>query len=126
MLERFPYLKISDVEIGEDVPELAVRVMKVGHPRIIRTRTGKKTQLTEVLLGDETGTTILTLWGFREAEDLAAGKIIKITDGWAKEWQGKMQLTLGRSGKMEEVPDDGTIPSTREIIEENKEDKHIK
>ena len=119
-------MKISDVEIGEDVPELTVRVMKVGASRIIRTRTGRKTQLTEVLLGDETGTTILTLWGFREAEDLAAGKIIKITDGWAKEWQGKMQLTLGRSGKMEEVPDDDTIPSTREIIEQNKEDKHIK
>lgn len=82
---------------------------------MINTRTGRKTQLTEVLVADGTGSTILSLWGFGEGSDLSAGKVIKIVDGWAKEWRGKVQLSLGRSGKYEILVDDGSVPSISEI-----------
>ncbi|MCF2136066.1 MAG: hypothetical protein K9W43_02400 [Candidatus Thorarchaeota archaeon] len=107
---------MSDVEIGKNVEELTVRIISVAPPRMMSTRSGRKTQLTEVLVGDETGTAILSLWGFGEANNLSAGKVIKITNGWAKEWQGKMQLSLGRSGKLEEVPDDGTLPEITALL----------
>ncbi|MHA2083923.1 MAG: hypothetical protein ACXABD_09225 [Candidatus Thorarchaeota archaeon] len=109
-------LKLSDVEIGKNVSDLMVRVISVAPPRIIKTKSGRKTQLREVLVADETGTSILSLWGFGEAEGLSAGKIIKIQDGWAKEWQGKIQLSLGRSGSYVEVPDDGSFPAVTELI----------
>ncbi|MHA1903076.1 MAG: hypothetical protein ACXADL_00750 [Candidatus Thorarchaeota archaeon] len=109
-------MKLSDVEIGKNVSDLLVRVISVAPPRIIKTKSGRKTQLREVLVADETGTSILSLWGFGEAEGLSAGKIIKIQDGWAKEWQGKIQLSLGRSGSYVEVPDDGTFPPVTELI----------
>ena len=109
-------MKIKDVEIGKNVDEIVVRVMSVGPPRMIRTRSGRKTQLTEVLVGDETGTAILSLWGFGEADSLSAGMVIKLTNVWAKEWQGKMQLSLGRSGKLEEIPDDGSLPEITELL----------
>ncbi|MHA1859035.1 MAG: hypothetical protein ACTSUU_06275 [Candidatus Thorarchaeota archaeon] len=111
----FP-VKIADVEIGKNVPELVVRVISVAPPRMISTRSGRKTQLTEVLVGDETGTAVLSLWGFGGASRLSAGKVIRITDGWAKEWQGKMQLSLGRSGRLEEVKDTGEIPEITELL----------
>jgi len=111
----FP-VKIADVEIGKNVPEIVVRVISVAPPRMISTRSGRKTQLTEVLVGDETGTAVLSLWGFGSASSLSAGKVIRIIDGWAKEWQGKMQLSLGRSGRLEEVNDTGEIPEITELL----------
>jgi len=110
-------LKIAEVEAGKNVTELTVRVLSVAPPRIITTRGGRKTQLTEVLIADEPGTTvILSLWGFGESAGLSAGKVIRITDGWAKEWMGKVQLSLGRSGHYEEIPDDNSIPPITELV----------
>lgn len=71
--------------------------------------------LKEVLIADDSGTAILSLWGFNVGTDLSAGKVIKIEDGWAKEWQGKVQLSLGRSGKYELLEDDGSVPSITEL-----------
>ena len=110
-------MKLVEVEAGKNVTELIVRVLSVAPPRIITTRGGRKTQLTEVLIADEPGATvILSLWGFGEGSGLSAGKVIKITDGWAKEWRGKVQLSLGRSGHYEEIPDDDSIPPSSELV----------
>jgi ssDNA-binding replication factor A large subunit len=108
-------LKINEVEVGKNVADLVVRVWSVGPARMIATRTGRKTQLTEVLVVDETGTAVLSLWGFGAGEDLRVGQVIRITDGWAKEWQGKIQLSLGRSGRFEVVSDDGSLPQISEL-----------
>jgi len=108
-------LKLSEVEPGKNVTDLVVRIVSVAPPKMISTRTGRKTQLTEVLVADETGSTILSLWGFGEGSDLSAGKVIKINDGWAKEWRGNVQLSLGRSGTYEILVDDGSVPSISEL-----------
>jgi ssDNA-binding replication factor A large subunit len=104
-------LKLKDLEADKNISDLLVRVVSVAPARIISTRAGRKTQLTEVLVADETGTAVFSLWGFGEGASVSAGKVIRITNGWAKEWQGKIQLSLGRSGTFEEVPDDGSLPS---------------
>jgi len=108
-------LKISEVEPGKNVTDLIVRIISVAPPRIVQTRAGRKTMLKEVLIADDSGSSILSLWGFNEGADLSAGKVIKIEDGWAKEWQGKVQLSLGRSGKYEILEDDGSVPSISQL-----------
>ncbi|MHA1964597.1 MAG: hypothetical protein ACW97G_08450 [Candidatus Thorarchaeota archaeon] len=108
-------MKLSEVEPGKNVTELVVRIVSVAPPKMVSTRSGRKTQLTEVLIADDTGSTILSLWGFGEGSDLSAGKVIKIEDGWAKEWRGKVQLSLGRSGKYEVLVDDDSVPSISEL-----------
>ncbi|MFX1578866.1 MAG: hypothetical protein ACFFBJ_04410 [Promethearchaeota archaeon] len=108
-------MKLSEVEPGKNITELIVRIVSVAPPKMVSTRSGRKTQLTEVLVADDTGSTILSLWGFGEGSDLSAGKVIKITDGWAKEWRGNVQLSLGRSGKYEILTDDGSVPSISEL-----------
>jgi ssDNA-binding replication factor A large subunit len=108
-------MKLKEVEAGKNVTELLVRVVSVAPPRMVKTRSGRKTRLTEVLVADESATTILSLWGFSEGEGISAGMVIKITDGWAKEWQGKVQLSLGRSGKWEAIDDDGSLPEINEL-----------
>ena len=111
---EFP-LKLDEVEAGKNVTSLIVRIISVAPPRILKTKAGRRTMLKEILVADETGSAILSLWGFNEGNDLAAGKVIKIEDGWAKEWQGKVQVSLGRSGKYEVLVDDGSIPSISEL-----------
>lgn len=108
-------MKIAEIEPGKNVTDLKVRILSVAPARLIRTRAGRRTMLREVLVADETGSVVLSLWGFGEGEELSAGMVIKIEDGWAKEWQGNIQLSLGRSGKYEEIADDGSVPSIPEL-----------
>ncbi|TFG34730.1 hypothetical protein EU527_02045 [Candidatus Thorarchaeota archaeon] len=108
-------MKLAEVEAGKNVTSLIVRIISVAPARILKTKSGRRTMLKEVLVADETGSAILSLWGFNEGSDLSAGKVIKIEDGWAKEWQGKVQISLGRSGTYEELADDGAVPSITEL-----------
>lgn len=108
-------LKLADIEPNANVSEIVLRVLQTQPPRIIKKRTGGTTMLKEILVTDGDTSVVLSLWGFNEGKDLSAGVVIRLTDGWAKEWQGKIQLSLGRSGKYEIIPDDGSIPSITEI-----------
>ena len=110
-------MKIEEVQPEKNVDDLIVRIVSIAPARIIKTRAGRKTMLKEVLIADDTGSCILSLWGFNEGNDLSAGMVIKITDGWAKEWQGQVQLSLGRSGKYEVLEDDGTVVSITKLGE---------
>lgn len=114
-------MKLEDVEAGKNVSELIVRVISVAPARMVSTRSGRKTQLKEVLIADETGAVILSLWGFKEGQDLSGGIIIKLTDGWAKEWNGKIQLSLGRSGKYEVIADDDLLPPISALMNQQSE-----
>ncbi len=109
-------MKIDEIKNEAAVPELVARVISVGPPRMIVTKSGRRTQLKEVLLGDESGTIVLSLWGFGAGEDLVSGKVIKIINGWGKDWRGKTQLTLGRNGKYEVISDDESIPPLKDLI----------
>jgi ssDNA-binding replication factor A large subunit len=110
-------LKLDEVRPGENVTEIVVRVVSKAPPRIVTTRSGRKTQLTEVLVADETGTAILSLWGFGEGANIGVGKIVRIKDGWAKEFRGKVQLSLGRSGVLEELEEDGSVPEITDLVD---------
>jgi ssDNA-binding replication factor A large subunit len=110
-------LKLNEVRPGENVAEIIVRVVSKAPPRIITTRSGRKTQLTEVLVADETGTAILSLWGFGEGANIGVGNIVRIKDGWAKEFRGKVQLSLGRSGVLEEIDEDGSVPEITDLVD---------
>jgi ssDNA-binding replication factor A large subunit len=110
-------LKLNEVRPEENVTEIIVRVVSKAPPRIVTTRSGRKTQLTEVLVADETGTAILSLWGFGEGANIGVGKIVRIKDGWAKEFRGKVQLSLGRSGVLEELEEDGSVPEITDLVD---------
>jgi replication factor A1 len=54
-------------------------------------------QVADATLQDETGTITLTLWG-DDTKKYAVGQKVKITDGWVKDFRGKLQVSMGRSG----------------------------
>jgi replication factor A1 len=56
-------------------------------------------QVADATLQDETGTITLTLWG-ADTTRFTVGQKIRITDGWVKDYRGKLQISMGRSGKI--------------------------
>lgn len=56
-------------------------------------------QVADATLQDETGTITLTLWG-EETKRYSVGQKVRITDGWVKDYRGKLQISMGRSGRI--------------------------
>ena len=56
-------------------------------------------QVADATLKDETGEITLTLWG-DDTRKYTVGQKIRITDGWVKEFRGKLQISPGRSGRI--------------------------
>ena len=57
-------------------------------------------QVADATVQDSTGSITLTLWG-ADATKYQVGQKLKLTDGWVKDYKGKLQVSLGRSGKIE-------------------------
>ena len=73
-------------------------VTAISAPRDVSTARGPS-KVADATLQDETGTITLTLWG----EDIAkysVGQKVRITDGWVKDFRGKLQVSMGRSGRI--------------------------
>ena len=63
---------------------------------------GKDGRVCTVVLQDDTGKVDITLWN-DEVDAVAEGDTISIKNGWVKEWQGRLQVSTGRSGTIEKL-----------------------
>lgn len=59
-------------------------------------------QVADATLQDETGTITLTLWG-EDTKRYTVGQKVRIADGWVKDFRGKLQISMGRSGTIKIV-----------------------
>ena len=86
--------KMGNVDITVDVVDVGdIREFnKFGKPGKVATAIGK----------DETGDIKLTLWN-EDIDKVKSGDKVHLTNGYVNEWQGEMQLTTGRMGKLEVV-----------------------
>ena len=94
-------MKISDVKTTASNVSLEAVVAQKGEPRDVNTRMGA-TRVAECNIEDDSGTTILVLWG-DQIDLVKEGDKIKITNGYVKEWQGNLQINIGKFGKIEVV-----------------------
>ncbi|MCI4351160.1 MAG: OB-fold nucleic acid binding domain-containing protein [Thermoplasmata archaeon] len=77
-------------------------ITAVSAPRDVTTSRGAS-QVADATLQDETGTITLTLWG-DDTKTYSVGQKVQITDGWVKDFRGKLQVSMGRSGTIKVVP----------------------
>jgi replication factor A1 len=61
---------------------------------------GKSGRVCTAIAKDESGQVKLTLWN-DDVDKVNVGDKVKLTEGYVNEYQGEMQLTTGRSGKLE-------------------------
>ncbi|HTS32335.1 MAG TPA: OB-fold nucleic acid binding domain-containing protein [Thermoplasmata archaeon] len=73
-------------------------ITAISEARDVTTSRGPS-RVADATLQDETGTTTLTLWG-DDIPKYKVGQKVTVTDGWVKDFRGRLQVSMGRSGKI--------------------------
>ena len=99
-------MNVSDIKPGMKRIDVTVEVAEVYPVREVTSRKdGSKHTVEEVLVGDESGSIILSLWD-DDVGKLKEGDVIKIENGYTTVVRGSMRLNVGRYGKIEVVDED--------------------
>ena len=103
-------VKISELEGNTTFDSIKVRILSKQGPNRVGSRAKGFSYVWNLLIADESGTTILSIWGGRAGEKYKTGEVIRITNGWCKVFGGQKQVSTGRAGKIEQMPDDPALP----------------
>ena len=94
-------MQIKDLKPKMGNVDVIADVVDVGDSREFN-KFGKPGRVATAIAKDETGDIKLTLWN-EDIDKVKSGDKIHLTNGYVNEWQGEMQLTTGRMGKLEVV-----------------------
>jgi replication factor A1 len=94
-------MKLSELKPRMGKVEVEVTIEDIGQVREFD-KFGRKGRVCNATIKDDSGTMKLTLWN-EEIDKVKKGDKIKITNGYVNEFQGEMQLTAGRFGKLEVI-----------------------
>lgn len=96
-------MKISDLKARTTCDEITLKVIEKMPVRDFTSSFGKRGKVCDAKCTDDNGDAIiLTLWN-DDIDQVEANQKIKITNGWVSEWQGRMQISRGKAGKMEVI-----------------------
>ncbi|MFT4313079.1 MAG: OB-fold nucleic acid binding domain-containing protein, partial [Candidatus Woesearchaeota archaeon] len=90
-------MKVEQLQANSPVEEITLKISEVQEPREVRDGQLKVANATGK---DDSGSVTLTLWN-DDINKVKTGDTIKITKGWAGEYQGKIQLSAGKFGTLE-------------------------
>ncbi|HYA54752.1 MAG TPA: OB-fold nucleic acid binding domain-containing protein [Thermoplasmata archaeon] len=96
-----PKTFISDLRPGR-VATFDATVARLEPTREVEQRTGGTKRVRNGVLRDGTGEISFVLWG-DEVELVAEGDQIRVVEGWVKDYKGRPQVSLGRTGKLVRV-----------------------
>ena len=94
-------MQIKDLKPKMGNVDVIIDIIDVGAPREFQ-KFGKPGRVATAIAKDETGDVKLSLWN-EDIDKFKAGDKVHISNGYVNEWQGELQLTTGRMGKMEVV-----------------------
>jgi replication factor A1 len=69
---------------------------------IVSRKTGENLRVTEAVVGDETGSILLTLWN-DDIEKMQPDHVYKLSNAYTTVFKGSLRLNLGKYGSMEEI-----------------------
>ena len=95
-------MKISELKPRLGKVDVEVEVVEKGEVREFQ-KFGNPGRVCTAIAKDDTGQVKLTLWN-DEIDKVEVGDKLHITNGFVNEFQGEMQLSAGRFGKMEILP----------------------
>ncbi len=94
-------MKVADLRPGMDRVDLEVRVVEVSEPRTVRTRYGVA-RVADAVVEDDTGRVNMSLWN-EQIDQVAPGDVISIENGYTTQFKGKVQVNVGRRGRIVKV-----------------------
>ncbi len=93
--------KINELKPRLGKVDIEVEVVSKGDVREFN-KFGTTGRVCNATAKDDTGEVKLTLWN-EDIDKVKEGDKVKITNGYVNEFQGEMQLTSGRFGKLEVI-----------------------
>ncbi len=94
-------MKIGELKPNTAVDILVADVVEKGDTREF-SKFGKTGRVCTVTVKDETGSAKMSLWN-EDVDKVNMGDKIELKEGWAKEYQGEMQVSTGRNGTLNVV-----------------------
>ncbi|MBS3133115.1 DNA-binding protein [Candidatus Woesearchaeota archaeon] len=105
-------MKISELKPRQGSVEVTGEIVEVEEARMFN-KFGKEGRVANAVLKDESGQIKLTLWN-EQADQVKQGSKVTIKNGYVNEWQGEMQLTTGKFGQLEVLPEAGQVEEVKE------------
>ncbi len=99
--------KIKDLSPSSRRVNVLGKVLTIGETKDIQTRMGEQKQVTEVVIGDDTGKVTMSLWG-DQLSKVGEGKNLYIENGYITLVRGHMHLNVGKYGSINESQEDIT------------------
>ena len=94
-------MKVSEVRPESKVDVIELTIREKGTVRDFSSRSGSSGKVCDAKAVDAEGTEVsVSLWN-EEIDRVKANDRIRITNGWAREWRGNIQVSAGRYGKLE-------------------------
>ncbi len=94
-------MEIKDLKPKQGNVEVLGEVIEKGDIREFE-KFGKSGKVCNAKLKDSSGEVKLSLWN-EQIDQVNVGDTVKVTNGYASEWQGEIQLTTGKFGNLEIV-----------------------
>lgn len=95
-------MAIKDLQAGQGNVNIVLTVDEVGNQREFQ-KFGKPGRVATAKAHDDNQDNIqITLWN-DEIDAIKNGDKVQITNGYVKEWQGNLQITSGKMGKIEVI-----------------------
>jgi replication factor A1 len=112
------HLKVSGLKHDLRNVNLTVKIVNIGPSRTVPSKRGRRQHLVaEALVGDETGSVVLTLWD-DQIGMFEPGDVIKIGGGYTTLFKGSLRLNIGRGGRAEKVDKEIAEVNTRNNLSE--------
>jgi len=92
-------MEIKDLKPKQGSVEVIAEVVEKGDVREFN-KFGKAGRVCNAKIKDASGEIALTLWN-EQIDEVKVGDTVHISNGYVNEWQGEMQLTTGKFGKLE-------------------------
>jgi len=98
--------KVGNLNPGSRSLNLTVKVISKNPVReVVSRRDGSSHRVTEALVGDETGSILLTLWD-DTIESVTEDDVVVVNNGYIRLFRGSMRLNIGRFGSLEASEED--------------------
>lgn len=113
--------KIGELRTYSRRVNLIAKVLQIGETREVSSSSdGRLHQVVEALIGDETGTILLTLWD-ENVERFTPGDVVEVDNGYAGTFKGSLRLNIGKYGNIEKASRE--VPNVNE--QNNLSDKQL-
>jgi len=100
------FRNVSELRPGLKGLNLKVKCLSKNEEReVVSKNTGDNLRLNEALIGDVSGSILLTLWN-DDIEKVQPEHVYKLNNSYTTVFKGSLRLNIGRNGTVEELPEE--------------------